>query len=346
MTVVDTGLRKFTDGAQHVHLEDTAAVGITDHYGTQQYLAPNGEIVALPLYKLSGDVFNYAVLDTATWLPTLVGSGTAVVTSGELVVSTGVTANSSALVESVAIARFIGLSPNKLRMQFQLSDAGITNNVREWGVDSLARDNGAYFRLSGTTFGLVTKKASVDTVVVSGTFNGQHGTSFAPGTDSHFYEIIYQPRQVVFLIDNKILHTINAAVATWSETLHMHIHYGNVNSGGSTTNVSMKSRMASIARFGISEAQPRASHQTGITAGTVIKYGPGDFHGLILSAIANNSAITVYDNTAASGRVLFASGTMPPNTTPIQLDFGGINFNIGLTLVIAAASSNAVVLYD
>lgn len=324
----------------------TEQFGFTDHYDTQQYLAPNGEVVVAPLYKLAGDVFFYTTLDTTTWTSTVVGSGTAAVSGGELVLSTGTTANSSARVESIAVARFTGLSPNKERILIQLPDTGIANNVREWGVDSFILDNAAFFRLSGTTFSVVTKKASVDTVVSNGSFNGQYGTTFTPGITSHFYEIIYQPRRVEFIVDHKILHTVNAASAMWTETMHMHIHYANTNSGGSTTNVTMNSRFAVITRFGIPEAQPRGTNVTGVTAGTVIKYGPGDFHGLIISAISNNSAITVYDNTAASGTILFASGAMPPNTTPIQLDFGGISFNIGLTLVIATASSNVVVLHD
>lgn len=324
----------------------TDQFGFTDHYGTQQYLAPNGETTIAPLYKLVGDVFFYTTLDTTTWYPTLVGSGTAAVSGGELVLSTGTTANSSVRLESIAVARFTGLSPNKERILVQLPDTGVANNVREWGIDSLALDNAAFFRMSGTTFSVVTKKATVDTVISSGSFNGQYGATFAPGTTSHFYEIIYQPRQVLFIVDQKILHTINAANVMWTETMHMHIHYANTNSGGSTTNVTMNSRLGVITKFGIPEAQPRGTHVSGTTAGTVIKYGPGDFHGLIISAIANNSAITVYDNTAASGTILFASGAMPPNTTPIQLDFGGVSFNIGLTLVIATASSNVVVLHD
>lgn len=328
----------------------TEQIGFTDKYGTQQYLAPNGEVTTLPLYKLVGDVFDYSTLDTTTWMPTLVGSGTAVVTAGELVLSTGTTANSSSIVQSTDIARFTGLSPNKERILVQLPDAGVANNIRRWGVDSLARDNGAYFQMSGTTFSVFTRKGGVDTVHADGSaskpFNGQYGATFSPGTTSHFYEIITQPRQVVWLVDNKILHTFNTANEMWTETMNFHIHYENVNSGGSTANVTMKSRLGVISRFGIPEAQPRNTFHTGTTAGTVLKYGPGDFHGIIMSAIGNNSAITLYDNVAASGRILFSSGPMPQNSVPLPLDFGGTSFNIGLTLVVATASSNINILHD
>ena len=68
--------------------------------------------------------------------------------------------------------------------------------------------------------------------------------------------------------------------------------------------------------------------------------------GILLSAIGNNSAITLYDNTAASGTVLWASGAMPNNTVPISLVPLVLPFQIGLTLVIATATSNVVTMYE
>lgn len=332
------GIKATTEGA--------LVTSLIDHYGVQQYLAPNGEIVALPLFKLVGDSFALAALDTGMWLPTLTAGGTAVVTGGELVLSTNTTANGSVIIESLAVARFTGLGPNKLRIVVQLPDTGVVNNTREWGIDNLARTNGAFFRLADTTFSIVTRKNSVDTVVTNGNFNGQYGPTFNPGTTSHFYEIIYQPRQVVFLADNKIIHTITASTATWTETLHLHIHYENTNINGSTTNVVMKSRLGTIARFGISEAQREGFFQQGLTAGTTLKIGPGDLHSIILSAITNNANITLYDSITAAGTVLFSTGTMPPNTIPLMLDLGGINFNNGLTLAITGAAANALIVFD
>ena len=320
---------------------------ITDHYGTQNYIAPNGELVALPLYKLVGDAFALANLDNVMWLSSLANGGTAVVTGGELVISTNTTANGSAIVESAKTARFIGLGPNKFRSLIQLADGGTANNVREWGVDlAVTNTDGAFFRMSGTTFSVVTRKGSADTVVSNGSFNGQYGSTYTFNTLSHNYEVIYQPRQVVFIIDNKILHTVTASSGPWTNTLHLHAHLSSINSGGSTTNVQLKARLAVIARFAIPEAQPTAYFQVGTTAGVVLKIGPGDLHGLNLSAIANNAQVILYDNTAASGTILYDTGTMPANTTPLAIEMHGIGFNTGLTLVIATAAANAQVIYD
>jgi hypothetical protein len=324
----------------------TEVIGFTDHYGTKQYIAPNGELVALPLYKLVGDSFATASLDPNMWSSTLVAGGTAAITGGELVISTNTTANGSAIVESVSVARFIGLGPNKFRSLVRFAVINAPNNTRDWGVDNVTMTDGALFRIVNGAFYVLTKKNSVETVISNGTFNGQYGTTYTIDNDYHNYEVIFQPRQVVFTIDDKILHTARTTSSPWSNTLHLHAHFQNTNTGGSTTNVTMESLLGVIARFGIPETQEKSYHQSGITAGTVIKIGPGDLHGLTLSALGNNTDITIYDNTAASGRILFASGPMPANTVPLPIDNHGISFNIGITIVIATATANVDVYYD
>lgn len=323
---------------------ERAEASITDHYGVQQYNAPNGELAAVPLYKLVGDLFFGSTLDTGVWTASVGTGGSASLTGGQLVLSTGTTANNATSVQSVHTARFSGLAPNKCRIPSQCPDGGTANNTRRWGV--FTTTDGAFFELSGTTMKCVTRKASSDSAISSGSFNGQFGTTFTAGTSSHFYEIIYQPRQVVFLADNKIIHTLSASATPWAETLHLPLRFENTNSGGSTTNVAFDIRLGTIARFGISEVQKDSYYQAGTTAGVVLKYGPGVLHELVLSGITNNANVTLYDNTAASGTIIFSTGAMPANATPFALNLGSVAFNIGLTLVVATAAANAYVVFD
>lgn len=321
-------------------------IGFEDSRGTAQYLAPNGEQVSLPLYKLVGDTFSLASLDAGMWASSLGVGGSAAVTGGELVISTGVTANNSVIVNSVAVARFTGIGPNKLRTLVQLPDTGTANNTRKWGVDSPpTHNNGAYYVLTGSIFSLVTRKAGTDTTIANGTFNGQFGSTFSVDTLAHNYEIIYQPRQVVFVVDGRVLHTLSASATPWSDTLHLHAHFENTNSGGSISNVSLKVRLGAIARFGIPEAQPESVNQIGIGSQT-LKIGPGNLHRLVISAVVNNAVITIYDNTAASGTIIFTSGAMPANAIPLSIDMGGLAFDVGLTVAVTASAANALVIYD
>ena len=322
----------------------------TDHYGIQQYLAPNGEVVAVPLYKLVGDTFFDSVLDTGRWTASVGTGGSAVVSAGTMTLSTGATANNSASLTSVHVARFSGLAPNKLRAPLQLPDGGTANNVREWGVGALSAGavyDGAFFRQDGTTLRLVTRKSGVETVVASsGAFNGQYGQAFSVGTSSHFYEIIYQPRQVVWLANNKIIHTLSASANTWTGNLHLSIWLANYNTNGLATNVALQVRLAAIARFGIPDTQVDGYFQQGLTAGVILKYGPGTLRSLILSGVTNNSVVTLYDGTSTAGTVMFTSGTMGAQTQPLALNASDEAFNNGLFLTVTGAAANAWIHFE
>lgn len=317
---------------------------LTDHYGTPQYFAPNGEVVSVPLYKLAGDSFGGDILDSAMWTASLGTGGTVTTNTGELVLSTGTTADNATSVQSVTFARFSGLAPNKIRIVVQLADAGSQNNYRRGGM--FTTTDGVFFELYETTFRLVRRKSSVDTVITNGEFNGQWGKTFYPGTNSHFYEIIYQPRQIIWVADQKTLHVHNAAASIWATTLHLPIRIENVNFGGSTTNVPMSVRLATAARFGISDMEKKGTFQSGLTAATIIKHDVGNLHELTISAVANNAQIILYDSVTASGKILFDTGLMPAQTIPISLSMGGVHFNMGLTIAITGAAANCLVIWD
>jgi hypothetical protein len=322
----------------------------TDHYGVQQYNAPNGEVVAVPLYKLVGDTFFDSVLDPSRWTASVGTGGSAVVAAGTMTLSTGTTANNSTSLTSVHVARFSGLAPNKLRAPLQLPDGGTANNVREWGIGTLSAGavyDGAFFRQDGTTLRLVTKKSGVETVVASsGAFNGQYGTTFAVGTNSHFFEIIYQPRQVVWLADNKIIHTLSANSTTWTGNLHLNIWLANYNTNGLTTNVALQVRLATIARFGIPDTQVDGYFQQGLTAGVILKYGPGTLRSIELTGITNNAVVTLYDGTSTAGGLIMTTGAMGAQTAPISLPASDEAFNNGLFLTITGAAANAWVHFE
>lgn len=359
-----TALHRFTEnGAQYTTIEGEStlisgtqeSVKVTpdgalltssmDHYGVQQYLAPNGENVAVPLYKLVGDAFFDGIIDTNLWASTLTGSGGSAASGGQLVMTTGTTANSSSHVQSTHVGRFSGLAPNKCRIPCQCADGGTANNTRRWGVGTST--DGAYFDITGTTVSCYTRKAGVDTLrATAGSLNGQFGDTFTMGTNSHFFEIVYQPRQVVWLADNRIIHTHSAAASTWTESLHLPLFFENFNFGGSTTNVTLQVRLGAIARFGIPQTQVDGFWQSGITAGVQLKYGPGNVWGVALSGIANNATVVLYDGTSTAGRVIYSTGAMGAQTIPIFIPLYGEAFNDGLFLVISGATANAKVNFD
>lgn len=333
-SVTDVAL---TDGSQKTK--------ITDDYGFEVENTPMDEMRAVIPVRLVGSTFqnggNSGTVDTNFWTATSANGGAAVQANGQVTLSCGTTANGAISLQSVRRGRYIGGSSNRFRGSVRLS-AGVTNNVRRWGI--FDGTNGAYFKLSGSTISVCTIKAGSETAVASTSWNGS--TTVPTITDDQTYEIYITNKRVWFTISGTLVHTATFSSAPWTATTDLPILIDNTNSSGITTNSTLEVRVATIYRLGQFETQPISKLQVGTTAGLVLKYGSGNLHGVTISAVTQNSAITLYDNTAASGTVLWASGAMGAQTQPFDLEFHNIPFSIGLTLVIASANANVLVVYE
>ncbi len=328
-------------------LDGNLQVGIkssVDDSGFTVRYSPDGQQISIPTYRLLGQAFCDTALDTNFWTASVGTGGTTNETGGALILATGTTANNAVSVQSVHVGRFSAATHHLFKSLVRLVDAPTANNTRRWGAYTTT--DGAFFEVNGTSFRFVTRKASVDTAVASGSFNGKYGATYTLGTDVLIFEIVYDSEYLHFFIDNKKIHTIEATATPWASTLHLPVRYENVNSGGLTTNISMEVRTGSISRLGLPNTQPVSRFQSGLTAGVNLKGGPGNIHSVIISAVLNNSVITLYDNTTATGTILWSSGAMTASALPVSIDFKGITFNTGLTLAITGANANIAVLYE
>lgn len=80
---------------------------------------------------------------------------------------------------------------------------------------------------------------------------------------------------------------------------------------------------------------PAATYSiVGVTTATVIKVGPGTFFG-VTSPATQTTVTTCYDNTAASGPIIFQNTVTA--ASPFNAPASGIAFNTGLTCVIATS---------
>jgi len=86
--------------------------------------------------QLLGEVFFGTNLDTQKFTATLGGSGAVTLAGGFAQIATnpvGTTANSSAILASNDVARFVAGYEHRLTMFTKLNNAGTANNVRRWG---------------------------------------------------------------------------------------------------------------------------------------------------------------------------------------------------------------------
>lgn len=329
------------------HLE-VCVRGLKDEYWFEAENTPAGELRVAPVTLLVWAAFEGTVLDPNFWTPTVANDGTAAVVDGDLTISTKTTANWSSSVYSVRRARDVPWASLRARLTVNVNNTGVANNVRTWGIANWASmptiTDGAYFKLNGTTFSVEVIDGGTPVNVTS--FNGRLGSTYELDTDVHEYEIYYVARTVYFTIDGKLLHTYSITENSWSATMEHHLHFNTVNSNGATTGNSIVIHSAWIARLWELKSQPTFGYQSGTTAWVVFKYGAWDLHELLISWVSQNSVVTLFDNTAASGKIIWSSGAMWAQTRPLSMDFAWVWFSNGLTLLITGASSNVTVIYE
>lgn len=91
------------------------------------------------------------------------------------------------------------------------------------------------------------------------------------------------------------------------------------------------------------------SQFTNITgqATTVVKNAAGVLRGININTPVATETITIFDNTSAAGTKI-GTITVPAAPVPVSLTYGanGLNFNTGLTIVTATASSDITVIWE
>jgi hypothetical protein len=301
-------------------------------------------------YRVAGAVFG-AAIDAVFWTVATSGTGAASgVASSIATLSSGTSNNGYGQLQSARVARYIFAHPLHFRAAVRLTALTVANNTRRWGAFSVSTNtpqNGVYFEVdaAGALSVCHVSGAGTPVKVASGSFNGAV-TTYTMDTNVHAYDIVYFTIGVWFYIDGVLIHTITPTTSVLFQSLDVPICMTSVNSASGTASGTLECWNAIILRLGRDQTMPRSVYQSGTTAGLVLKIGSGAMHQIVISGVVNNSAITLYDNTAASGTVLWSSGAMGALTEPFNVDLHEVPFFTGLTLVIAAANSVVTVVYE
>jgi hypothetical protein len=284
--------------------------------------------------------------DTSYWTTGHVGSGSAVHTNGELVISPGGTANSKSQITSIQRHRQMSGTTQMMICVVRLSDLGVANNIRRWGVydDS----DGYFFELNGTTFGVGSRKSGVDTVIPYSGWNGpvKSGGFWDPATDLTYmnqFNLFFGGLSMRWQINGRVAHGIGTKTLTSPLTtvLTLPFRHESINSAGQTSDARIFGRGMSFHRISPMGVAPRYVHTTA-AATTVIKAGPGTFRRVVVNNpnLLTGTA-TFYDNTAGSGTVIAIIGN-PGSAGHIEYD---LEFSTGLTVVTSSAN-DLTIIYD
>jgi hypothetical protein len=322
---------------------------IEGDFDTRVEVTPMNALKVAQDTRLVGSAFS-AGFDTNFWmLTTATGTSTATVAARVLTLATnptGVGSGNSVIVNSVRTARYSGGQPNYYRGVVRCP-AVTGANTRRWGAFNA--NDGYFFEHDGTTMKVNTRKATVDgSAVASGSFNGTLGSTYTLDANVNTFEIHWTNRSAWFFINGVLLHKLSATTATLTATNHLQIGMECTN-GANTNNNTLEIWTSTILREGPLLNLPQ-SYRIAANATATLKAGPGNLHRVIVGTLNTTAGtLTLYDNTAGTGTVISVVSTQKVtqgNLVPISLDFGGMPFNTGLTIVHAGGAADYTVIYE
>jgi hypothetical protein len=331
---------------------------LSDSYNFPGQFSPVGALQTSQPYRMVGMPF-LNTIDTNFWTATTGGGAgsTATVANAVATISSG-TANATgwAVLASKQPSLFLDANPNKFRAVIQLSSVVAPNNLRRaWGAVTMtgnAPQNGPFFSVDAT--GLLSVNTVSNGVISatssSGNFNGDKA-QFILDTNQHLYEIIYITSGAYFFIDGLLVHTFIPTSAILYRTLDVPVNIWSVNNGVVVTPTNIVCWGATILRLGRDATRPVSwfGQRVGVNLGVNLKLGPGVIHSITFSGIVTNSVVSLYDNTTASGTLIWTSGALDrpnqSNNFPFTLNINGVYFT-ALSVGVTGANINVLVVYE
>lgn len=334
-------------GVKHTDNEPHNRSKIFDSWGDEIGSTMIDELMVSEKNRICGGVFNGTTPDTNFYTTALSANATATISNSVLDLATTTDSNSSVLVYTNSLGRYIGGNMNHLRGIFRVGDTGVANNTRRIGCTSLSDlADSFYFQLSGTTFSIVANTTGLSQIKIdNGSFNGD-ATTYQITDTFHTWEILFTNKRIQFYIDKVLVHTLTETTSPICGTRHLRPFIQNFNTGvGSVTHI--YTQVLSLFSWGNIKTQPKNHYHEGTTTGILLKNGVGSIHSIIVSGVTNNAVVDVYDGTSTAGTKIWSSGTMSNQTVPFVIPFNsGSQFNTGLLIVKTGANCNTMTNYE
>jgi len=304
------------------------------------WVSPVNGLQTFTTVRLVGTNFDGIVKDTNFWTEAVTNGGT-VTQNGEIVLNTEADSagNGTAKYTSVRKARFVVGSALKFQGLFSFVTAGTVDNVRRCGAYDA--NNGFFFQLDGTTFSVVSRKATVDTPIASGSFNGNLGTTFTPSTGAgevyYKLDIEWTPGGAFYYVNGVLLHKSVGGHLT--NTLTLPITFENINDNDSDVEIVFDCLGVVIVREGQLATSAIYKYITGV-ATPVLKYGAGNLHSVTIND--NSGSFIIYDGVSAGGTIIAA--------VDCSKGFGTLTYNApfsdGLYIATTGAGVKITVIYE
>lgn len=309
--------------------------------GREVQLATNRELRTTESVRICGGGFEGTTIDTNIWTVSAANGASNSISGIEAIIASGTTNGALAVFRTKSIARIRSGYQNVLGMAMRFS-TGVTGNKRKVGMLDENRQNGFFFYLYDSTFGVGCIKGGVETLVPSGNFNGNIGSSYTLDTNYHTFEIFYGLTSIEFYIDGKLLQRIRGTSAPLVDSMLLYITVENSNTTSTSGSASVYSAMMVVQALTAFNTQPLTANIE--SNGTyTLKLSGGTLRCII--NMDNVGTCYVYDNTSAANPKLAPQIDCTRVLGAIQFGRDGINFNKGLT-VVTAGGAKLLVIYE
>lgn len=299
--------------------------------------------------RIIGSNFGNTIDTNYLYTITNTNGGTTTASTGVCTLACNTTANGATQFVTKGKIRYLSGRGNLFRGNARFSNLSNTNNTIQFGIIA---DTANYFvfQLKDGTFSCVLKRASVQTVVNNGSFNGNGTTSnvsWTADTLFHSFEILYSTSKIQFIIDNAAIQTFSVTDKSLVGSVVGQLYASNVNSGGATTNNRFDILTWSGSQIGDAVNNPQYYNCNATAETRTLKAGGGTLQSISIGRSGGaNATLTIYDNTAGSGTVI---GIWDLNNVASVVNhvmgIQGVNFNNGLTYVTSGTMTSASVTF-
>lgn len=304
---------------------------LVDQYGFKSANTFNEEQRVIEPTRIIGASFSSDTIDENFWTHQTANGATVNASDvpGSVILNTGGSMNGSASFGSIRKARHISSVSLRYRTQSQLNNTGVVGNIRRWGMFNT--DNGAYFKLDGTTFKACTCYMGNESTVA---------TLTTPTVNLTSYEIYYGAGRVVFTINNVTVANLAASVTPWTSEMTLPINFENVNTGIDTV-CTLATRVAFVTAMGKGQTTPKFYHFTGGAGTVILKRGAGTIHRVIINS-SGGTSFGLYDNKVGdSSNSITTTDTIQPMSIEYMCPF-----NNGLTLTTVGNGVDVTIIYE
>jgi len=297
--------------------------------GAFSAIAPSGTFETGELIRLIGGNFEGAVLPATIWDTEEINDGTTAIVDGELLLSTGTTANGEARVQSVDRAEFVTATFNKGHLAFGFGDFNATDVICDFGmfdpINPIFLGDGVIFRNNSGAPELIRIRGGVEVeTVIEANFNGVAMTSnpanvMVKDENIHVYEILYNAGRIDFFQDRRLIHRMTSLSSVAYNTVHLTLGARIRNTNGNTANNTLRTRGFSCSRVGTASAEPDTI-TVNTNQSTLLKNSPGQLLSVIITETGTAGAeIELHDAVDGAGT--------PFATVSLTDQIGSLPFN-------------------